>query len=441
MAEPHDDDRARLPRLPPAPLGPRILAGCIDAAAVLGLGLVLFLVPFLAGAESLPVVSMLVALVTYSVLPLALFRSTLGMRLLGIELIGRDGRPADLLELLFREIIGRGMGPAAYLGSFVLALVGAMLGHVALGRLGATAAIGFWVSGIALLGAAAGHLIALSQQDRRTLADLVCKTMVVPRAVNAVETSADAEELAARADAARARIRNLVLVEALLLGATLAVPLAMAHYNSGASKRTYVNHLRLETLQKRFARNPGDDAAARELIQLQREAGQLQQASKTSELNTAAHQTELATREQSLRQRLAEDPRDADATEALLELLEDQHRLPEARGVVQASYLAAPSPDAQGSYGAWLYDHAFSKDAIVELQQAIDGGCAAADAQVYLGYALLDQGDKIAARQALHRALELDPDADAAREKLELLEAEIGPEPVLPKAKTRHAKH
>ena len=57
-----DDDQAPLPRLQPAPLQPRILAGVIDGVAIFALGLAVFLPPFLMGAAALPVWAFLAAI-------------------------------------------------------------------------------------------------------------------------------------------------------------------------------------------------------------------------------------------------------------------------------------------------------------------------------------------------------------------------------------------
>src|SRR6185437_17159347 len=141
--------------------GPRAAAGAVDALAVVGLGFVLFWIPFRVGAASLPVWALIAAVLGYAVVPLAAFQATLGMRLFGVELVSRDGTPPDFLDLLFREVIGRGYGPAAYLGAVVLGLLASMVGAAQLSAGLGGMGWGFALCSLLLLGAAGGHLVAL----------------------------------------------------------------------------------------------------------------------------------------------------------------------------------------------------------------------------------------------------------------------------------------
>lgn len=433
----HDEEQESAPRLPPAPMGPRIAAGLFDGFAEFALALFLFWIPFRVGAGAMPVAAMVAVLLGYAVVPLAVFGSTPGMRLFGVELVGRDGKPADFVELLFREIIGRGLGPVAYLLAIFASFIAAAFGMIEMGTAGFSVGLGVWLCSLLVMGAFAGHFVALGREDRRTLADLIGKTMVISRAVAATHT-ADEDERAEQAAARRKRIVGVVLFELALAAATVVAPIVLSLRVS--SNASYAAHLKLQADEKRFAQEPGNRALASELSRAYDAQGEPEKARAVLAKYEAAQKSKTDAREASLRKRLAEAPQDTDAADALIELLEDQNRVADARTVREASYKAAPSAEAQASYGVWLYQHELGTDAVKELQGALDGGYDEADLHAYLGMALLDQGRKPEARHELHVALEKDPDLDQVQDELQNLEAEIGPEPVAKPAPKKKGK-
>jgi uncharacterized RDD family membrane protein YckC/Flp pilus assembly protein TadD len=430
-----DDDQAPLPRLQPAPLQPRILAGVIDGVAIFALGLAVFLPPFLMGAAALPVWAFLAAILGWAVVPLAVFGTTLGMRLMGVELVGRDGKPPDFVELLFREIIARGLGPAAYLGSVTVGLLASAFGAAQFSAL-SSLGLGFWLSSLLFTGALAGHLVALGREDRRSLADLVGRTMVIPRAVAAVHTETDAEERAELEAARRRRVLGVVGFEVVLVLATLGAPLLLSLRTP--SRGEYAARLKLDADAKRFEHDPGNASLARELAEAYRFGGEPEKATAVMARHEAAQKGKTDQQEASLRKRLAESPGDEDAAGTLLELLENQNRIDDARAVRERLYKADGSKEAQAGYGVWLYQHDLNEQAVTQLRAALAAGLDEAEVHAYLGMALQDLGQKVEARHELSVALQQDPDLDSAADELQALVEEIGPEPA-PKAAPKPA--
>ncbi|MBS2031663.1 MAG: RDD family protein [Deltaproteobacteria bacterium] len=436
----HDPDQPALPRLAPAPLGPRIGAGAFDAFAVVGLGFLLFWIPFRVGAASLPVWALIAAVLGYAVVPLAAFQATLGMRLFGLELVSRDGTPPDFLDLLFREVIGRGYGPAAYLGAVVLGLIASMVGAAQFSAVLGGMGWGFALCSLLLMAAGAGHLVAFGHPDNRTLADLLGKTMVIPRTVAAQQTDADADERAMLATSKRNKMIGLVVFEVALVLGTVGLPFALS--TRVKSNQEYAQDLKLDADAHRFEDSPSDQGLAVRLASEYEERGQLDKAKAVRDRFEAARRATDNAREASLRKRLAEAPTDTDAADTLVDLLEDQNRMADARTVREASYKADPSPEAQASFGVWLYNHDLNQDAVAQLRASIAGGFDEGEAHAYLGMALGELGQKIDARHELHVALEKDPDLDQVRDELDALEQEIGPEPVAkPKLVKPAGKH
>jgi len=429
-----DDDLA-LPRLTPAPLGPRIAAGVLDGVLTLVVGGVFFAVPFELGAYALPVWAVLAAILGCSVIPLAAFGSTLGMRIFGVELVGRDGKPPDLIELLFREIIARGMGPAAFVGSVVIGVIAALFRRAYLMNDPRSLGWGFYICVLLVMGAIGGHFVALGREDRRSFADLVGKTMVIPRALAAVHADADEDERAEARAARRLRTVTVLVAEAAIAFGIVGMPVLLSVRWHSSSE--VVDHLKLEPLEQRFSADPANAALADELARAYRRQGAPAKAEAVPARNEAAVRAKANAQEASLRKRLAEAPADDDASFALVELLEDQDRVPEARTVREAAYRAQPGAESQASLGVWLYQHDFDADAVAALRGALDGGAELGEVHAYLGLALLELGQKPEARQELHRAQTLDPDLDGVQEKLDDLEDELGPEPAAKPPKRR----
>jgi Tfp pilus assembly protein PilF/uncharacterized RDD family membrane protein YckC len=406
-----------------------------------GFGLTLFLVPMALGGLTIPTWAALAAIVGYAVVPLSVFQATPFMWLAGIELVRRDGTRPDPIDVLFREILGRGLGPAAYLVTFLFALIG-----WATGRLGVSSPLGgagLSLAVLACLGAlmiaAAGQALALVSPERRTLADLIARTIVIPRAAAAVEQGADPEEEAERRAQRRARLRNVVLFEAALVLIMVGGPV-VAVRAPAAQRASYAAHLNLEADQRRFESNPTDAEAAQVLAMDYRRTGDEERAAKVEARQVAALSEVNTKREAGLRTALQANPKDDDASDALIDLLEDQGRAGEARAVREAAFRADPNPEAQASYGVWLYERDANAAAVTQLSAALDAGFEAADAHAYLGLALKELGRKAEARAELKRALELDPDLDDVADEVQQLDEELGPAPAQPKKTARGGK-
>lgn len=425
-----DPEERPSPSFSPAPLQPRIIAGVLDALMLACLSAALFVVPMALGGLAIPTWAAVAAIVGYAVVPLWAFQATLFMRLAGIELVGRDGKPPDPIDIVFREILGRGLGPAAYLATFLVALIGSLVG-----AMGVSSPLGAKGLSLAVLGCFAafgiavfGHLLALVSPDRRTLADLVARTIVIPRAALAVEQGGDPEELAYRQSERHARLRNVVLFEVALVLVMVGGPVVLAKAPA-AQRAAYANHLNLEADQRRFEANPTDPELAQALSSDYLANGDSEKAKQVMARQSVAERAAREKREASLRATLQANPKDDDASDALIDLLEDQDRAADARAVREAAYRASPSPEAQASFGVWLYQREAMGDAVSQLSAALDAGFEAGDAHAYLGLALRDLGRKVEARTELKRALALDPDLDDVPQALDDLTDELGPEP------------
>src|SRR6185369_866470 len=109
-------------------------------------------------------------------IPLSAFRQTLGMRIFGLELVGKDGHAVGPGDVLFRELLGRGYFPAAFLFTVFAGLVASWL-HLA--AFVFPAGIGFLFFGASLFAftlAILGHALILNRPDRRSLADLMARS-------------------------------------------------------------------------------------------------------------------------------------------------------------------------------------------------------------------------------------------------------------------------
>lgn len=423
-------------------MGPRVLAGLLDGLALAGLGLGLFVIPMFLGGLAIPTWAALAAILGYAVVPLWAFQATPFMRLFGLELVRRDGTAPDPIDILFREILARGLGPAAYLLTFLFALVGSAVGRVGvsspLGGAGLSVAILVCLGAVGV--AALGQVLALFIPDRRTLADVVARTNVIPRAAVAVEQGADPEEQEERRARRRARVRNVVIFEVLLVGLMIGGPLVAAKAPR-AQRQAYAAHLNLEADQRRFEANPVDPVLAQSLSRDYLEAGETERAARVEAQQRAALKEANAKREAALRAALQANPKDDDASGALIDLLEEEDRAEEARSIREAVLRADGSPEAQAAYGLWLYQRDANAEAVAHLAAALDGGFDVPDVHAYLGFALRELGRKAEARAELQRALAMQPDLDEVAEDVEDLNAELGPAPEPPPKKPdRHGK-
>src|SRR5687767_10562113 len=167
--------------LSPAQLDRRVMAGALDGVVLLALCAAYFLVPAALLGVTLPMWGVLAAIIGYSVIPLSVFKQTAGMALFGVELVGKEGHPVALGDLLFRELIGRGWFPAAFLFNLVFAYVAMVLGYARFAMPAGLQAVFVLASGLALFVAVLGHFLVLGVKDRRSIADLMARSWVVPR--------------------------------------------------------------------------------------------------------------------------------------------------------------------------------------------------------------------------------------------------------------------
>jgi len=335
-------------------------------------------------------------------------------------MVGPDGRRPDPVETAFRELLGRGLLPASYLVVVAIGLTATILGKGDLRAPGSLGLVFVLASAVFSLAAGAGHVVALARDDRRSLADLVGRTRVIPRALRA--DSADADERAEHREAHQRARRIVVVNDALLLAVALAVPFALGRPLPAHASQIYADRLMRERAQMLFDSNPGDADLARELIDRLERAGDFDGAAKVRVRHQAAFSQVEREREIKLRESLARNPRDEASADALLDLLEGQDRLDDARAAARAFFEADPRPRERVRLGAWLQEHRFPSEAARELAQAISEGETLAEAHAYLGLALRDLGRTAEARTELGAALANRPDWDELREALDSMD-------------------
>src|SRR6185295_7179304 len=156
--------------LSPAPLERRIIAGVIDGAILIALCAAYFMIPTLTLGITLPMWGVLAAIIGYSVVPLAVFRQTPGMRMFDIELVGKTGHAVGLGDVLFRELIGRGWFPAAFLFNLLFGYVAMSLGYARFSMPTGLQGLFFLASMFALALAVLGGALAVTSAERRSIA-------------------------------------------------------------------------------------------------------------------------------------------------------------------------------------------------------------------------------------------------------------------------------
>ncbi len=427
-----DRDEAKPVALPPAPAGLRLAAGAVDLFLLGLLTAGLFLVPLSLGGFVLPMLAVFAAVVGYAVVPMWLFRATLGMRLFGLEIVGRDGRDADLVELMFREFVGRGMFAAAYLGTYLLGLLGMLLGTARLAAPEGMAAVLTQLAVAMLVMAGAGHLLILASKDGRGLADHVGRTQVTTRRPEPLPS--DPEERADVLAARKARIVRYAVFAALLVAGGIGAPWVLGSRSSevtGGGDR--MARIKLKQLHADFELNPSSGELARELTYALLASGDEAAAEKVQVRHRVALEEKQAQRAadrldrlRAMRESFDADPTDEATGERLFEAYEEDGNVVEARAVY--AKLVEADPGRRAGFGMWLYESDLPAEAAVALRQAIAEGVDPPSVKAYLGFALLDTGEKEQAREALQQALAADPELDEVREALVALEAELGPE-------------
>jgi uncharacterized RDD family membrane protein YckC/Tfp pilus assembly protein PilF len=401
----------------PARLGPRILAGLIDGAVMTALSFALYFIPLSLGSIALPLLGALVAIIGWSVVPCAAFRATLGMRVTGIEIVGMDGRPADFTELLARDLLGRGLIGFAYFSTVIVAYIGRLTHVLAFFQPTGIGLVLFFTSGALIVLAFCGQMPMLAREDRRGLPDLMAKTIVIARgSLRKPEEAPDDEERAAARKAHLRRVRNVAVFEIATFVGAIALPYALSRpFNPGAD---FAARAKIASAEQAFAHNPASQSAAGDLIYLLNETGDQKRAAEILERHHQALSAQSSEQEKELRAALQRDPKDWDAFGTLLEILDRSERTAEAKESFERFVAADPTPDNRASYGVWLYRHKMATPAAQELKKAIADGDGGAETRAYLGWALLELGQKKEAREAFLDALEIDPELDEVQADL-----------------------
>jgi uncharacterized RDD family membrane protein YckC len=399
------------------------MAGVLDLFAQGALCLLLFLLALRFGGMAMPVVTVLAVVLGYSAIPLWMFGATPAMRLFGVRLIRLQGRPLELMDVIARELVWSGILPATYFLTIAAGIVARLLGQPWVEHL--TGSPG-WLGLASLLFIALallGHMAMLARPDHRGLADLMTRTIVVPR--QPAPEPVDEDDRQEAREHHRRRMRNLVLFQASLLAVNFALPYAFNRPVEGNDG--YVARIKLHQSERRFRANPEDPEAAAQYLEMLREAGDLEAAEQVEAQYRAALGKREAPREAALRERLARDPVDLLSFDALIMLLEDQGRTEEARTLFQAFLQADRSAEQRALYGQWLSQHGFHAEAVEQLERTHREGTESGETNAALGVSLRALGRYPPARAALQRAIELDPElSEYASEELEALEAEEG---------------
>jgi Flp pilus assembly protein TadD len=341
---------------------------------------------------------------------------------MGLELVGRDGHPVDLANVLFRELIGRGFFPAAWLFTIITSLVAF---HFRIGG-STTPPMLAGVMTVACAGAfcvaAIGHVIALGRPDQRTLADLLARSFVVEGP--SLPPPADLEEFDEWKAHRRGLVARIVVFEVVLLSSVLALPWLLTS-SSGESSQQKIARLKLDALRAKFDANPGSESLSNDLQREYALLGREEDAQKVAELHRHALSLVQAGREQLLRQQLAER-HDRDTAEALIQLLERQDRLDDAVAVYREWLGPTPKASALAGFGNWLATNNFTEEAVVELERATSLDPLVPFGHTLLGVSLQRLGRFEEAREHLELALLDDPKDADADEALRLVEGRVG---------------
>ncbi|MFZ5441149.1 MAG: RDD family protein [Myxococcota bacterium] len=409
----------------PAPLSRRIVAGLIDGACIVVLSGISFVVPLVAWRLVLPMWGVLAVMIGYAVVPVAYFHRTLGLHVMGLNVVRKDGHALDLANALFRELIGRGWFPAAYLLTMLGSVVAARLQVGSTATPPVIAGVMTFLSAGALAVAVIGHFVALGQPDQRTLADLISGSWVVSTPARFSPT--DLEEYEDWKAHRRRVIRNVVLFEGLLVLGIFGLP-ALLSASTGETPTQRAQRLKLESLQAKFERDPASESLAADL-QLE-----LQRAGREAELGAVVgrHRQALSLKEADHEARLRAQfaqTRERGVAKALIELLEKQDRLDEARDVYAAWLGEHPEPAALAGFGNWLATNGRTEEAIDALTRATEADPLVPYGHTLLGVSLQRAGRLTLAREHLELALMDEPTDEDAADALRELEEKLGPLP------------
>ncbi|MBL8951841.1 MAG: RDD family protein [Myxococcaceae bacterium] len=414
--------------LSPAQLDRRVMAGALDGVVLVALCAAYFLLPVLTLGVVLPMWGVLAAIIGYSVVPLAVFKKTIGMKMFGIELVSKSGHAVDLGNLLFRELLGRGWFPAAFLFNLVFAYVAMLMGAARFAMPAGMQALFTLASALALFVAVLGHFLVLGMKDRRSIADMMSGSWVVPQ--QPAPLPDDADELAER-KAARARgVRNVVIAEVLILRLGLGAPWVLTRKTESTDQRAA--RLLRQKLEREFKDRPDSESLAGQLIASYRIAGDLEAAQRVSDEHSAARQKANEQRLEGQLRALDQNPGDEATLIAVLGELEDRDRLPEAKERYGKFLSVHPEPEYRAGFAEWLVQNGLVDEGIAEFRALVKAEPGFEGGHKFLARALVRGGQLEEAQLEYHRELVLDPSDDDAREALEELDEELGP---VPKAK------
>jgi uncharacterized RDD family membrane protein YckC len=417
----------------PAPIAKRVTAGFIDAAFLAVLSGITFVMPLMLWGIVLPMWGVLTVLVGYAVVPIAFFKRTLGLHIMGLEVVGKTGHPLDLANTTFRELLGRGFFPFAYLFTAVMSLV-AMRFHLG-GSIAPPVLAGVmtFASATAFAVAAMGHLIALGRPDGRTLADLISGSFVVEGPALPKPTDPDElDELAAQ----RGRvIRNVIIFEVVCALSVLGVPaLLMSKGSETPSEKA--QRLKTEALRAKFDATPQSESLAKDLEYELRAAGRFEDAKQVWDKHVEALSLREAKREEDLRAMLAEK-RDRQTAQTLINLLEQQDRVDEAREVYLQWLGETPTPSELAGFGHWLATNGKTEEAVTVLTTATTQDPLVPYGHTLLGVSLQRMGRLAMAREELELALLDDPDDEDAADALQEVTEQLGDLTAADKAKLK----
>ena len=406
----------------PAPLQKRVVAGLIDAACIGVLCGISFTVPLVTRGVVLPMWGVLAVMVGYAVVPLAFLKRTLGLHIMGLELVGKAGHTVDLGNVLFRELLGRGFFPAAWLFTIISSLIASHFGVGASTTPPMLAGVMTLACSGAFCIAAIGHVIVLGRPDQRSLADLIAGSFVVQGP--ALPPPTDLEEFDEwKAQRTRLVVR-IVVFEAVLMSSVLLLPWVLSS-SSGESPQMKGARLKLEALRAKFDANPGSQSLAADLQREYEYAGRAEDAQRIVEKHRQALSLTEAGREQWLRAQLTEGHQRSTA-EALIAMLERQDRVDDAVEVYREWLGPTPKASEQAGFGNWLATNGRTELAVAELERATTMDPLVPLGHTLLGVCLQRLGRMEEAREHLEFALFDDPKDEDAEDAMKLVEGRIG---------------
>jgi uncharacterized RDD family membrane protein YckC len=415
----------------PAPIPKRVLAGAIDAACIIVLAGISFVAPLLTKGVVLPMWGVLAVLIGYSVLPIAFFKKTLGLSVAGLEVVAKTGHALDLGNTLFRELLGRGWFPAAYVFTILVSVVASKLGVGGSVAPAMVAGVMTVACSSAMTIAFVGHLIVLGRPDQRSLADLMSGSFVVEGPALPLPT--DVDELFEHKRHRMAVLRNVAIVEVVLVLGVYASPFVLAA-KGGETSVQKGQRLKVESLQAKFDRDPGSESLARELQTELWRANRLEDAKQVAQRHREAMSLKEVKREEELRAQFAQ-AKDRAIAQALIQLLEEQDRVPEARDVYAEWLGETPEASELSGFGHWLATNGLTDEAVTVLTRATTMDPLVPFGHTLLGVSLQRMGQLAGAREELELALLDDPSDEDAKDALREVEEKLGPLPAADKKK------